>query len=56
MDSIALEKRSSAITLSDMEIFIFPELIMSLLLATLMSDRIWKWRDNEWFNGIDKRS
>ena len=39
-----LERKSSALTLSDMEIFVFPELIYSLLLANLMSPRIWRWR------------
>ncbi len=49
-----LEKYSSAITLSDMEIFIFPELLYSLLLANIMSPRIWAWRDDPWFEGIEK--
>jgi len=46
--------KSSAITLSDMEIFVFPELMFSLLLANLMSPRIWAWRHDKWFAGIDK--
>ncbi len=50
----SLEKRSSAITLSDMEIFIFPELLYSLLLANIMSPRIWAWREDPWFKGIEK--
>ena len=49
-----LEKYSSATTLSDMEIFIFPELLYSLLLANLMSPRIWAWRNDPWFAKIDK--
>jgi len=49
-----LEKYSSAITLSDMEIFVFPELLYALLLANIMSPRIWKWRDDPWFAKIDK--
>ncbi len=49
-----LEKRSSAVTLSDMEIFVFPELMYALLLANLMSPRIWKWRDDPWFAGLAK--
>jgi len=49
-----LEKASSAITLSDMEIFIFPDLMFSLVLANIMSPCIWKWRDDPWFDGIDK--
>jgi hypothetical protein len=49
-----LEKYSSAITLSDMEIFVFPELLYALLLANIMSPLIWKWRDDPWFAKIDK--
>ncbi len=41
-------------TLSDMEIFVFPELMLALLLANLMSPRIWKWREDPWFNGLAK--
>ena len=48
------EKYSSAITLSDMEIFIFPELLYSLTLANIMSPRIWAWRDDPWFDGIER--
>ena len=51
-----LEKYSSAVTLSDMEIFVFPELLYALLLANIMSPRIWKWRDDPWFAKIDKMS
>ena len=50
--NIPLEERSSAVTLSDMEIFIFPELMYSLVLANILSPRIWAWRDLEWFKGI----
>jgi len=49
-----LEKYSSAFTLSDMEIFIFPELLYALVYANIMSPEIWKWRDDQWFSGIDK--
>lgn len=49
-----LELKSSAITLSDMEIFVFPELMFSLLLANLMSPRIWTWRQDPWFAGVEK--
>ena len=49
-----LEMRSSAVTLSDMEIFVFPELMYALLLANLMSPRIWKWREDPWFSGLAK--
>jgi len=48
-----LERRSSAVTLSDMEIFIFPELMYSLLLANIMSPRIWRWLEDPWFEGLD---
>lgn len=56
MDKKQLEKYSSAFTLSDMEIFIFPELLYSLVLANIMSPVIWKWRDDPWFAGIDQLS
>ena len=35
-----------------MEVFVFPELIYSLLLANLMSPRIWPWRDDPWFKNL----
>jgi hypothetical protein len=41
------------VTLSDMEVFIFPELMYSLVLANIMSPRIWKWRDDPWFDGSE---
>lgn len=50
-----LEKYSSAFTLSDMEIFIFPELFYSLVLANIMSPIIWKWRHDKWFKDIHKK-
>ena len=50
---IDLEKYSSAITLSDMEIFIFPELLYSLVLANIMSPVIWAWKNDPWFQDID---
>ena len=37
-----LERKSSTVTLSDMEVFIFPELMYSLVLANLMSPCIWR--------------
>ena len=48
------ERFSAAATLSDMEIFIFPELMYSLVLANLMSPRIWRWLDDPWFKGIHR--
>ncbi len=48
-----LEKYSSAISLSDMEIFVFPELLYSLVLANIMSPRIWEWKNDPWFEKLD---
>ncbi len=48
-----LEKYSSAVSLSDMEIFVFPELLYSLVLANIMSPRIWAWKEHEWFRNLD---
>ncbi len=48
------EWKSSAVTLSDMEVFIFPDLIYALLLANIMSPRIWRWLDDPWFRGIER--
>ncbi len=55
-DKRTLEKYSSASTLSDMEIFVFPELFYPLVIANIMSPLIWKWRDDEWFKDIHKKS
>ena len=55
-DKKNLEKYSSAFTLSDMEIFIFPELFYPLVLSNIMSPIIWEWRDDPWFQGIEKKS
>ena len=52
-DKKMLEKYSSAFTLSDMEIFIFPELFYPLVLADIMSPELWKWRDDPWFADIE---
>ena len=49
-----MERCSSAVSLSDMEIFIFPELMYSLVLANIMSPCLWQWRDDPWFKGIRK--
>lgn len=51
-----LEKYSSAFTLSDMEIFIFPELFYPLVIANIMSPVLWKWRDDPWFKDIEKKN
>jgi len=37
-----------------MEVFVFPELMYSLVLANIMSPRLWRWRDDPWFAGIRK--
>lgn len=50
----SVEKYSSAVTLSDMEIFVFPELMYSLVLANVMSPVVWRWRDDSWFSGMHK--
>lgn len=56
MNSNELEKYSSAITLSDMEIFVFPELMYSLLLANIMSPIIWQWRELDCFKKLKGKS
>jgi hypothetical protein len=55
-DKKNLEKFSSAFTLSDMEIFIFPELFYPLVIADIMSPILWRWRDDPWFRDIDKKN
>ncbi len=55
-DKRTLEKFSSAFTLSDMEIFIFPELFFPLVLADIMSPILWAWREDPWFRDIGKKS
>jgi len=56
MNSEQLEKYSSAVTLSDMENFVFPELMFSLVLADIMSPIIWKWRELECFKKLESKS
>jgi len=55
-DKKILEKYSSAFTLSDMEIFIFPDLFYPLILADIMSPELWRWRDDPWFKDFEKKS
>jgi len=55
-DPKILEKYSSAFTLSDMEIFIFPELFYPLVLANIMSPILWEWRNDPWFSNFEKKS
>ena len=56
MDSKKLEKYTSAITLSDMEIFVFPELMYSVVLSNIMSPIIWKWRELDCFKKLEGKS
>ena len=56
MDSEEFEKYTSAITLSDMEIFVFPELMYSLVLADIMSPIIWQWRELDCFRKLEGKS
>ncbi len=53
MNSDQLEKYSSAMTLSDMEVFVFPELMYSLVLANMMSPVIWQWRQLDCFKKLE---
>jgi hypothetical protein len=56
MNPQQLEKYTSAITLSDMEIFVFPELMYSLVLADIMSPIIWQWRQLDCFRKLEGKS
>ncbi|UCF43168.1 MAG: hypothetical protein JSV99_11420 [Planctomycetota bacterium] len=56
MNSEEFEKYTSAITLSDMEIFVFPELMYSLVLADIMSPIIWQWRELDCFRKLEGKS
>jgi hypothetical protein len=56
MNRSDLEKYTSAITLSDMEVFVFPELMYSLVLANIMSPVIWRWRQEECFRKLEGKS
>jgi len=56
MNAGELEKYSSAITLSDMEIFVFPELMYALVLADIMSPVLWRWRDEDCFKKLKDKS
>lgn len=53
IQSLDFVRKSAAVTLGDMEIFIFPELMYSLLLANIMSPRLWEWRNDPWFKNLD---
>ena len=56
MNAQDIERYSSAITLSDMEIFVFPELMYSLVLANIMSPIIWRWREEPCFKKLAGKS
>ena len=56
MEKRELELYSSCFTLSDMEIFIFPELFYTLVLANIASPIIWSWKKDKWFEKIENRS
>lgn len=56
MNQQQLEKYTSAITLSDMEIFVFPELMFSVVLADIMSPVIWQWRELDCFKKLEGKS
>jgi hypothetical protein len=56
MNPQQLEKYTSAITLSDMEIFVFPELMFSLVLADIISPVIWQWRELDCFKKLEGKS
>ncbi len=56
MNTNDLEKYTSAITLSDMEVFVFPELMYSLVLANIMSPIIWQWRQLDCFSKLEGKS
>jgi hypothetical protein len=47
---------SSAVTLSDMECFVFPELMYSLVLANIMSPVIWQWRNENSFVKLEGKN
>ncbi len=50
-----LQKKSSAVSLSDMELFVFPDLMYSLVLANILSPLLWDWRNDPWFKGIERK-
>jgi len=56
MDTREIEKYSSAYTLSDMEVFVFPELMYGLVLADIMSPILWKWRELDWLKKLQGKS
>ncbi|NLB34251.1 MAG: hypothetical protein GX817_00265 [Elusimicrobia bacterium] len=55
-NNLSFEEKTSAITLSDMEIFVFPRLFYSIVLANILSPIIWEWKKDPWFKDIHKKS
>lgn len=55
-NSLEFQKLTSAVTLSDMEIFIFPELMIAGALANLMSPIVWQWKYDDFFKNIENLS
>ncbi|HOT72254.1 MAG TPA: hypothetical protein PLX18_00520 [Anaerohalosphaeraceae bacterium] len=56
MNQKDLELYSSALTLSDMECFVYPDLMFSLVLANLMSPLIWRWRQEDCFLKLEGKN
>ncbi len=56
MDRLTLEKYSSSFTLSDMEVYVFPELVYALVLADILSPELWAWKADPWFAGLEKKT
>jgi len=50
-----IEKYSCAVTLSDMEVFVFPELMYGLVLADIISPVIWQWRELDCFRKLENK-
>ena len=51
-----MEKYTSAVTLSDMEVFVYPELMYSLVLANIMSPNIWRWLQEDTFKKLEGKT
>jgi len=49
-----VELYSSASTLSDMEIFVFPDLLYSLVISNILSPKLWNWKNDSYFKDIKK--
>jgi hypothetical protein len=51
-----ITKYTSAVTLSDMEIFVFPELMYSIVLANIISPVLWQWKELSTFKKLRDKS